>query len=96
MYTGRSPESGKDWRVIYWSHRHIGRSLCIVESELKRLVSAEHGRDSLGPDWRDVVPVLQLPIERKDPVQVQSQTTTVVHYNSELLQLKKNNRIKNV
>lgn len=45
------------------------------------------GADSLRPDGGDVVPLVELPVEGKDPVEIQSQTAAVVHHHPEFFPL---------
>lgn len=68
-------------------HRHIGGGLDVVELQLQRVVPPVQGADSLRPDGGDVVPLVELPVEGKDPVEIQSQTAAVVHHHPELLPL---------
>ncbi|TNN71190.1 hypothetical protein EYF80_018538 [Liparis tanakae] len=66
---------------------HVGGGLGGVESQLQGVVPPVQRRDSPGPDGGDVVPLVELPVKRKDPVEVQSQTAAVVHHHPEFFPL---------
>lgn len=69
-------------------HRDIGGGRDGVELQLQRVVPPVQGADSLRPDGGDVVPLVELPVEGKDPVEIQSQTAAVVHHHPEFFPLR--------
>lgn len=68
-------------------HRQISGGLGGVELQLQRVLFSVEGRDSLGPDGGDVLPLMELPVEGEDSVEVQSQTAAVIHHQSQFFPL---------
>lgn len=73
--------------VFFSAYRDVRSGLGAIAKKSKMLVLAVEGAQSLGPDRRDGLLVLQMPVEIKDPVQVHSQTFAFVNDDAELLQL---------
>lgn len=81
--------------VLFCAHRDVGFGLGAVELKRKIFLLAVEGAQPLGPDRRDKLLVLQLPVEIEDPVQVHSQTSAFINDDSELLQLPHSTGVKN-
>lgn len=68
-------------------HRHVSGGRAAVELQLQGVVPPVEGADSLGPDGGDVVPLVELPVEGEDSVEVQSQAAAVEGHHAQLLPL---------
>lgn len=69
-------------------YRHVGGGKAAVELQLQGVVPPVQGADSLGPDGGDVVPLVELPVEGEDSVEVQSQAAAVEGHNAQFLPLR--------
>lgn len=70
-----------------FAHRHVSDGLAAVELQLQGVVPPVEGADSLGPDGRDVVPLMELPVEGEDSVEIQGQAAAVEGHDAQFLPL---------
>lgn len=61
--------------------------MAAVEPQFQGVVPPVEGADSLGPDGGDVVPLMELPVEGEDPVEIQSQAAAVEGHKAQFLPL---------
>lgn len=73
--------------VVTVTYRDVGLGLCAVESELHWCIPVEEGKEPLGPEGGNEIFIPETPIEAEHSVEVQSQTTAVVHQHTQLLPL---------
>lgn len=69
------------------THRDVGQGWRGVQLQVQSLMLPIEGCYSLRPDGGNVVPIMELPVKREDPVEIQGQAAAVIHHHTQLLPL---------